>query len=72
MSPERILMLTKAALIVFTVALLASVAVVISSFVTGVSTVDDERLSRLGSALVLAFVVPVLVLSATIARRRGR
>jgi hypothetical protein len=72
MSPERILMLTKAALIVFTVALLASVAVVISSFVTGVSTVDGERLSRLGSALVLAFVVPVLVLSATIARRRGR
>jgi hypothetical protein len=73
MAIERKLLIAKVALVVFTFALVASAALsLFASFVMDVSTPEGTRLSQLGSGLVLAFLVPVLLLSALITRWRKR
>jgi uncharacterized membrane protein len=70
MTIQRRLLIAKVALVVFGLGMLASAALVVASFVVGVATSEGARLSLLGSGLVPAFLVPVLLLSALITRWR--
>jgi hypothetical protein len=73
MTIQRRLLFAKIALAVFGLGLIASAALALfASFVMDVSSPEGIRLSQLGSSLVLAFVMPVLLLSALISRWRNR
>lgn len=70
MKAQRRTQVAKIALVVALLGMLASVTIVIVSLVVGFASPQGTQLSRTGTILTIAFLVPVLILAAQITRWR--